>query len=60
MTWDRIHRLELELAEKDAIITTLRAEVLNQAEQKNRMNEQRDAARRVAVRLEQELAEVTA
>lgn len=46
MTWDRIHRLELELAEKDATIARLTVE--------------RDNARAVAVHLEQELAEVTA
>lgn len=53
MTWDRIHRLELELAQLQAVLAEAKREL-------DHAIKQRDDARTVAVRLEQELAEVTA
>lgn len=54
MNWDRTQRLELELAQLRARV--LRVDNLNMIllEENHRLEESRDLARRVAMRLEQE------
>lgn len=49
--WDRIQSMQLELAQKDAQIRRLIDDVVTQVQE---LTEQRDLARRVAMRLEQE------
>ena len=54
--WDKVQRLELELADKDAQLRSLRLEVGALLRVAARHAIDRDTARAVAVRLEQELA----
>lgn len=70
MSWDRVQRLELDLAGRDARIRQLEEELAHATQEASSIvtrraatmrldsvTAQRDAARSVAVRLEQELAE---
>jgi hypothetical protein len=54
MSWDRIHRMELEAARLRADIDAVEAQVADLRAERARLIESRDLARRVAMRLEEE------